>query len=74
MHSAAHQIPGEAHRPGIDISHGEHSAAQQRGDLERIDSVVLGFAPMDGVIKYDPVFYPSGQLKLFKIIPYDFVM
>ena len=47
VHSAAHQIPGGAHRPGVDISHGEHSTAQQRGELKRIDPVVLGFAPVD---------------------------
>jgi len=32
---------------GVDVGHGDHPAAQQHGDLVRVDPVVLGLAAMD---------------------------
>ena len=43
------QISRGAHRRGIDVGLGKIPAAQQRGDLEGIDLVVLGFPPVDGL-------------------------
>ena len=45
---AAQEIPGGPHPGGIDIGLGEHTGSQELGDLERIDAIVLGLAPMDG--------------------------
>ena len=43
----AQQIARGAHLGGIDIGLREHPAAQQPGDLVRVDLVVLGLAPVD---------------------------
>src|SRR5436190_10689740 len=48
MHAPAKQISSRAHVLGIDIGLRDHAAAQQNGDLLRIDLVVLGFAAVNG--------------------------
>lgn len=45
----AQQIPGGAHRLGIDIGQGEIPAPDQLGDLLGVDLVILGFPAMDGL-------------------------
>jgi hypothetical protein len=47
MHPAAEQIPWGPHLCGIDIRLGEHPAAEEDGDLVRIDPIVCGLAPMN---------------------------
>ena len=45
---AAEQVAGGTHVARIDVSHREHAAAQQGGDFEGVDPVVLHFAAVDG--------------------------
>jgi hypothetical protein len=49
MHAATKQVAGGAHLGGIDIGLREHTAAQQRRNLLRIDLVVFGLPAMDGL-------------------------
>ena len=34
----------------VDVGHGDHPAAQERGDLVGVDPVVLGLAAVDGLM------------------------
>ena len=43
------KVPGRSHLGWIDVGHGEKASPEQAGDLEGIDAVVLGLAPMDGL-------------------------
>ena len=47
VQTPAQQIPGRAHARRVDVGLGQHPAAQQHGDLERVDPVVLGLAAVD---------------------------
>ena len=47
--AAAEQVAGGTHARRIDVGHGEHAAAEQPGDLARVDPVVLGLAAVDGL-------------------------
>jgi hypothetical protein len=40
-------VTGGAHGLGIDVGLGQHAAAQQHGDLARVDAIVLGLAAVD---------------------------
>ena len=46
--TAAQQVAGGAHLGRIDVGHRDHAAAQQDGDFLGIDTIVFGFAAMDG--------------------------
>jgi len=48
MHTTAKQISSRAHVLGIHIGLRDHAAAQQYGDLLRVDLVILGFASVNG--------------------------
>ena len=43
------QIAGGPHPLGIDLSQREITTAHEPGDLEGINTVVLGFAPINGL-------------------------
>lgn len=45
----AHQVAGGAFLARINVGVGEIAAAQQRGDLQGVDAIVLGLAAMDGL-------------------------
>jgi hypothetical protein len=47
MYPAPEEIPGGAHRRGIDVGLREHAPAQEDRDVLGIDSVVVGCAAMD---------------------------
>ena len=47
--ASSQKIPGGAHGGGIDVGHGEVTAAQESGDLAGIDAVVLGLPAVDGL-------------------------
>ncbi len=42
------EVAGGAHLGWIDLGLGDHAAAEQRGDLQGNDPIVLGLAAMDG--------------------------
>jgi hypothetical protein len=44
----AEQIAGRAQLGRVDLGQGNHPAAQEDGDLVRINLIVLGFAPVNG--------------------------
>ena len=48
VHAPAHEVAGGAHFCRVDIGHGEHAAAYERGDFMGIDLVVLRLAAMNG--------------------------
>jgi hypothetical protein len=47
--SAPEQIPGGPQLCGVAIGVGEHPAAQEDGDLVRINRVVVRLAPKEGL-------------------------
>ena len=46
---ATKKIPGRPHGSRIGVGLGEESSPEQASGLERIDAVVLGFGPVDGL-------------------------
>ena len=49
VHAAPQEIAGGAHPGGIDVGLRDHPAAQEGGDLEGIDLIVLALAAVDGL-------------------------
>ena len=47
VHAATKQIAGGAHGLGVGVGQGQHTAAQQAGDLLGVKLVVLGLAAVD---------------------------
>lgn len=47
--AAAEQIARLALVPRVDVSHREHAAAQQAGDLGGVEAIILGLAAVDGL-------------------------
>jgi hypothetical protein len=47
--ASAQEIARRSHGAGIDVSLREGAAAQESGDFERVDAVVLGLGAMDGL-------------------------
>ena len=48
-HAAPEEVAGGAHLGGIDVRLREHAAAEQDGNLLRVDLVIFGLAAMDGL-------------------------
>jgi hypothetical protein len=48
-HAAPEQVPRGAHRGGLDVRLGDHTAAEEHRNLVGIALIVFGFASMDGL-------------------------